>query len=360
MASLCSRCALRLRHVAASDTPSTVRSFSSTTTRSAHAIPKFTETSNEELDDVLASMRNKHFVPAALTPAQRRLIFGDKNREEMTKHPRTIEIAGEPIELKWMDRRKEIPNRTKLFRSAIRLMTEDGSREAWGNLLQILVGLKRSGVEITDIEVTRILRAALQTGHFGAILSCLRRGDETGITLQRPEVLDAILLGLRRHAQKDEWGQENIDRAIKEGRDVAQLLESEMHGGGKVMRENDLRRDPRVIGVFLELSAMFAARHQDGKDVDGRVRAYSERLLANLEGSKEVSVLQFTPSVTLLTTANSSPLLSLQRRDHRATSFSAYPSAMASSWRRRFWVLTCPTQCWLRKSRSTMSAAWPR
>lgn len=299
MASLCTRCALRLRRAAAADAFIS-RPFTSTTTRNAHAIPKFTETSNAELDDVLATMRSKHFIPANLTPAQRRLIFGKQGRVELASNPQTIEIAQERIELKWLDRRTEIPNRSKLFRQAVELMVQDGSREAWGNLLQLLIGLRRSGVEIKKMEMERVIRLAIDNGHFDAILQCLARADETSMQLTRPEVLEGVLLGLRKLGQADGWSQQSIQSAMARGLAVAQLLEMDIHGGGKKMKAQDLRRDPRVIGLYLELSAVFAQKHQAGKDVDGRVKAYSERLLYNLEGSKDVSRVYCNRNVTPL------------------------------------------------------------
>lgn len=293
MASLCTRCALRILRSAASEPPALrlARPFSSTTSRNAHAIPQFSQTSNAELDDVLATMRNKHFLPAALTPAQRKLIFGHSKRDELASNPQAVDIAGERFQLQWMDRRTEIPNRTKLFRRAVRLMAEHGGDEAWRNLIQLLIGLHRSGVTISRVDMERLLRIAVDHGRFDSILQCMRKAEETGITLTRPEVLGAVLLALRKQGRKDDWSQESIERAMAQGRLVAQLLEMEKHGASEKLKENDLRKDPRVIGVYLELSAVFAWRHQDGKDADGRVRAYTERLLYNLAGAKEVSLL---------------------------------------------------------------------
>lgn len=290
MASLCTRCALRLRRVAAATDPSTLpRSFSTSSfARRTHAIPQFADTSNAELDNVLASMRDKHFIPAALTKAQRHLIFGDSKREELTKYPQIIEIAGEKIELKWIDRRTEIPNRTRLFQRVLKLMAEDGSPEAWRNLMPLLVGLRRSRVEVSAMEMERLLRLATKSGNFHEVIVCLRRGDETGMTLQRPEVFEGVLLALRSIGQADGWSQESLERALKASRDVAQLLEMDTHGGGIQMKPDDRRKDPRVIGAYLELSAVFAERYQNGKDLDGRVRAYADRLLYNISHAEKV------------------------------------------------------------------------
>lgn len=297
MASLCTRCALRLRRAATAEPFSLLRPLSTTTSRPKHAIPIFAETSNAELNDVLASMRDKHFIPAALKPSHRKLIFGHSNRQELASNPRAVEIAGERIELKWIDQLTEIPNRTKLFRRAVKLMAEDRSGEAWKNLIQLLTGLKRSGVTVQRMEMERLMRLATESGNFDAVIQCLRRADETAMTLQRPEVLEAVLLGLRKEGQADGWSEESMEKAMRRGRDIAQLLETEMHSGGKQLKDLELRRDPRVIGVFLELSAVFVEKHQGGVDVDGRVKAYSERLLYNIDGAKEVRSTQSSSSV---------------------------------------------------------------
>lgn len=285
MTSLCARCAVRAQRAAAS--PST-RPFSSTTTRNSHAIPLFTPTPSPELDHVLSELRTKHLIPAAMTNPQRRLIFGTKNREELANNPQSIEIAGEEIQLQWMDRRKEIPNRTKLFDQAMKLMEQDGSRESWSNLPKLLGGFKRNKIHVTEGQMQRVVRKAVDTGNLGSVLACLRAAEDTGMTLQQPAVLKAVILALHKEGQKGGWTKEGLEKALSDSRSVAQLLESEAHGGGHVVREGDLRQDPRVVGVFLELSAVYAWKFQGGEDVDGKVRAYTERLMYNIGGARTV------------------------------------------------------------------------
>lgn len=42
-----------------------------------------------------------------------------------------------------------------------------------------------------------------------------------------------------------------------------------------------------MVAVFLELAAVYSFKHQDGADADGKVKAYTERLLACLEAHPE-------------------------------------------------------------------------
>ena len=70
-------------------------------------------------------------------------------------------------------------------------------------------------------------------------------------------------------------------------------LEDTEHGTGKFVHSGDPRRRPEVLSVFLELAAVYAYKYQGAKDLDGKVKAYAERLLSNIEGAERVSVMSF-------------------------------------------------------------------
>lgn len=134
-------------------------------------------------------------------------------------------------------------------------------------------------------------------GQFGIILQCLKVANNTGLTLRDPETLEATIWGLRQIADQQDWSEEATATAIKHANEVASQLESEAHGTGKRIRKDDPRRDPFVLGVFLELAAVYAWRFKGGKDVDGKVKVFAERLLFNVgEEEKAVSLALHTLS----------------------------------------------------------------
>ncbi|KAH9832134.1 hypothetical protein Tdes44962_MAKER08824 [Teratosphaeria destructans] len=288
MTNICTRCALRLHRAAQNDVPlpAARRAFSHTTTRrKQHGIPKFAETASPELDDVLLSMREKHFVPAYLKRTERRLIFGTKHKQFLEDNPQVIDIAGEDVELKWIDRRTEIPNRTKLLHEALDLIFESDDHTAWAQLLHILIGMKRANAlsKLEGRAFGKIVRKAGEAGRLGIVLRCLAQSELTGMTLRNRELLDQLVCGLHDVAQKSGWEKEAVQKALKEAHMVARLLETEEHGGGRYVEEDDARRRPEIIGVFLELAAVNAYKHYNGEDREGNVRIYANRLLSCLD-----------------------------------------------------------------------------
>ena len=108
--------------------------------------------------------------------------------------------------------------------------------------------------------------------------------------MKKEAVLDAVILALRDLGATDGWGdREKLEQALKDGNEISMRLEDEEHGSKRVLTENDPRRRPEVLSVFLELVAVYSWKYQDGKDEDGRVRAFADRLLCNIEGAEGVS-----------------------------------------------------------------------
>lgn len=282
MASICTRCATRLHKAAQVEArTAATRTLSTTASRRRHGVPTFTETSQPELDDVLQSMRSKQFIPAALSTHEQKLMFGTKWKQYLIDNPQVVSVGDEDVELYHINRRSELPNRNKLFLKAIELM-RNGEQGDWKNLPPLLAGLKRMKKEPNDGQLAKIVRIATNCGRFGTILQCLHQAEHTGMTLKKPEILDAVMTALRQIAYSDGWSEPSTLKALRDANEVALQLEDEDHGSGKFLQENDARRRPEVISVFLELAAVYAQKHQEGKDVDGKVKAYAERLLANV------------------------------------------------------------------------------
>lgn len=289
--SICHRCALRI-HRATSTSSHTARSFSSTPI-TRRAVPTFTETSNPELNDVLSTIRTKHFIPAYLRNRERRAIFGDKNRQNLIDNPQSVALGDEEIQLQWINRRQEIPNRSVLITKAINLMLASEGKDWSKNLPALLQGLnegvkKSAGSPIME----KIVRKAAEMGKLGTVLPCLQQVSKTSMTLKDEGILRCVVWALHVSAARNGWNKGSLEKAIKDSNAVALMLESADHGSQSVMAENDPRTRPSVLGTWLELVAAYAYKFQGGKDSEeGLVKAYTARLVSRLaEGGVEVSL----------------------------------------------------------------------
>jgi hypothetical protein len=223
-------------------------------------------------------------------------VFKSKNKNFLQENPQAVNIAGEEFQLEHLGGRGVMPNRKKQLSHVLRLL-RNGEPGDWKTLPNLLRGLHMMGKDPPARVRAKIIRLATMKGQFGIILQCLKVANNTGLTLRDPETLEATIWGLRQIADQQDWSEEATATAIKHANEVASQLESEAHGTGKRIRKDDPRRDPFVLGVFLELAAVYAWRFKGGKDVDGKVKVFAERLLFNVgEEEKAVSLALHTLS----------------------------------------------------------------
>ncbi|KAK5166600.1 uncharacterized protein LTR77_008143 [Saxophila tyrrhenica] len=302
MSNLCTRCALRLQRAAAAPSHTTTTRSLSTTPIRPKALPTFQSTSSPELDDILSTFRSKHIIPRMLSNHDRNLIFSLKTRKYLEENPQTVTIGDEDIDLQWIDQRTEIPNRREMMWQTMRLMRE-GEPGDWNNLPALLEGLAKVKRGANERQMAKMVRLASERGRFGIVLQCLHQARRTGMTLRREEVLNAVVWALREmgragvnveggEVDRGSWERAGLEKAIKDANEIAVLLEEPEHGTGNIVRQGDPRTRPEVLSVFLELNAAYAYRFQDGKDVDGKVRAYTDRLLANIKGAEGPATIE--------------------------------------------------------------------
>lgn len=301
MASLCTRCALRLRRATenANGIPLT-RSFTTTQRPRNKALPSFQPTSNPELDALFKDFRYKHFLPATLDNQQHKLVFKWRNKNVLQENPQTVNIGGEEFQLEYLGGRGGMPNRKKQLQHVLRLL-KDADPNDWNNLPALLRGLHMMGKDPSPRVRARIVRLATERGKFGVVLSCLNSANKHWPYTQGSRSAGGGYLGLRQVAQNGEWSEEATAKALKDANEVASQLESDAHGMGKHVGKDDPRRNPYVLGIFLELAAVYAQRFKGGKDVDGKVRAFTDRLLSNISEEQKVVCINraFAPGLEL-------------------------------------------------------------
>nr|POE72968.1 hypothetical protein CFP56_30907 [Quercus suber] len=258
------------------------------------AVPTFVETSNVQLNEILATFRNKHFIPAALPKATRRLIFEQKSRQSLQENPRTITLGDEEVELRWLDRTKDIPSKKGLLTKVLSLLQESADDETWRqNIPALLKGLYAMNPhhELHN----QVARAMVRAGQMGTLIVCLQQAKDTGMSLRHAGVLDVVMWGLHSEASQVQWSEESLATARRHASLLAMALENDVHTPEKgVVVKHDHRSKPWVIGTFLELEAAWALKFQDGQDVNGKVKTYTERLLDCLDDNGAVSPLDQT------------------------------------------------------------------
>ena len=267
-------------------------------------MPQFKETSNEELNTLFTTMREKYLIPGYLSRPQQRLIFGGysaihggfKSKQMLEDNPQTVEIGGEEIQLKWIDRTKGLPRRKRLVKDIVNLVEQVNEGEAWANLPALLTAMKHTNGPPCPQDMERIVRKAMLCGRVGTVLQCLNQAQHTGMSLAREEVLENVIWGLHDLAQREGWSEPATRKALRDANQVALLLESEEHGSGHFLRQNDPRRRPEVLGTFLELAAVYAYKHQGAQDADGKVKAYTQRLMDCIKDSGAAQPKSFAPA----------------------------------------------------------------
>lgn len=201
----------------------------------------------------------------------------------------TVTIGEEDIPLRHINVQTDVPSLRKTLLPKIVELMANGEKSDWNNLPALLMGLKKAKMTPEYDIMGKIARKAIEGGHFGVILACLQQPELTQMTLKKEDVLHKVVHGVRQIAQNDKWSEAATSRAIRDINEIAMLLEDEAHGGGRHLRENDPRTRPELLAISLELIAVYAYKHHDGKDVDGKVKAYAARLLSNMQSIAKAS-----------------------------------------------------------------------
>jgi len=266
------------------------------------------------LNESLDTIREKYFFPAFLNRQQKNLIYKDKYKAQLENSPARVTLGDEDFDLVHVNRRTELPARRPLVNSIIEMMRQN---KEWDHLIPLLEGLHTARRTPYISMQERIIRQAAEDDSLDVILSCLKKVDDTGMTLKNDEILHWVLRSLRRTAAKHDWNRKYLAKALSQSKDLAMILEQEGHTRGKTPRDlasDDPRINPVVIGVWLELFAINAVKYQKGKDTDGSVKRYAERAVTCMQQSKVSSLsrsriqtltiernLQYTTSTTAST-----------------------------------------------------------
>jgi len=203
-------------------------------------------------------------------------MYKGKYKKTLDMEPAIVTLAGEEFKLHHIDKTKDIPSRTKGVIEAVKLMKD---KRDWDNLPHLLAGMKNAKRKFAPSIRNRIMGRAAANGRMDVMLECARRVDYTGFQLNDPDLVLDFLRGIMYKAVAlGERDAKETEQALVWAEMVADMLEDERHSGKRNIVENDPRASREVVGILLDLAAMRATQ-RNGKDEDGKVVRYAERLL---------------------------------------------------------------------------------
>ncbi|KAF2815627.1 uncharacterized protein BDZ99DRAFT_405852 [Mytilinidion resinicola] len=253
------------------------RAFSRVAPQQKDALPEYYESSSPELDAVLTKINSKILFPQHLNHEQRLLVYKKKNIPRLTNEPLFAQIGSVDQQLEPLDVRKDVPNQWEMIKQAVELSKE---QDDWENLVKMLEGFHRAGIDVKTSRMLKIIRRANEAGMQHIVLSALQQAEHTGVSLRRPAILEAVLGSIHEKASSSGFDSASTKKALSLAEQVIELLELPAHKSKGRMEFGDPRASPLVISVPLELAASRVAFHPDGKDEDGKVATYAARLMA--------------------------------------------------------------------------------
>ncbi|KUJ17495.1 uncharacterized protein LY89DRAFT_645016 [Mollisia scopiformis] len=276
----CSQCALRTA-IKSSAHP---RLFTTSTVLHKNgAVPSFTEVSSPELKDFLTYLREELFLPSHLSDSQLQLVRKYKYRKQLETESTIATIEGEDFKLKPLKMRAQ-PSLTQSVGQALSMMRE---KKDWENVPSLLQGAATamkshstlSGEKWTYL-LEQVLRRLGKAGRQNVVLECLRRGSDTGLTMSTRNLATRVFTCFGRKAYDNDFNAADTEKALLYAEQAAALMENLEHAGSTSLAgEEDPRLSPEVIGTLLQLAAVRASKHLQGKDEEGKVASYSEKLL---------------------------------------------------------------------------------
>ncbi|PYH48853.1 uncharacterized protein BP01DRAFT_288252 [Aspergillus saccharolyticus JOP 1030-1] len=238
---------------------------------SSAKVPSF-DNAPKKIKSGLNKFRNEVFIPLNLSEQQKLLIYRKKHQGTLDEHPVTVAISEEEeYRLQPMEFTAQ-PRNSKANELIRRMKTEDD----WKQLPAFLTALHNVN---RKLNLEMVVRRAGMNDAMKFILAAAQAKD-TGFSLRSPGLVQKIFFELHLHAQKHGFKGPEVDRMLRLAQSFVDLMGLPRHVNNNPAK--DPRRRPAVIGVLLELSAARALDKFGGKDTDGLVRAYSERLLASL------------------------------------------------------------------------------
>ncbi|KAL0931923.1 uncharacterized protein CTRU02_212876 [Colletotrichum truncatum] len=262
------------------------RSFSQTPTHQMLSLPDnqviFDKTSTPGLAPILEEIQSSIILPFYLPIHQRKRVFSEKMKNSLRSDPVYIEVDGHEHKFSFIDE-DSLPASRAITWKALRAMQ---TAEDWNNFGRLLSGMRTAGRRYSEIDFVKMIRLAGIKGQIYTIIEAARQVRKTGLKLDTSEKVNEILHFVQMRAANSGWEKEKTEQALRWTEMVLEMLEDEKH----IPKKNSgvepsqqmrwpLHKDPQVLGAALHLSAVLAVKHNEGKDVDGKVARYATQIV---------------------------------------------------------------------------------
>ncbi|KAK1691512.1 hypothetical protein BDP55DRAFT_542566 [Colletotrichum godetiae] len=281
------------------------RSFGQTPARQNPQV-LFDKTTTPGLGPILEEIQTNIILPYHLPIHQRKRVFSEKLKHRLKNDPVYLEIDGLEHRFNHINEEALPPSRDITWK-ALRAME---TPQDWNNFGRLLSGMRTAGRHYSQTDFAKMIRIAGQQGQIYTIIEAARQVRKTGMKLDNSEKVNEVLHFVQMRAIESEWDQEKTKQALRWSEIVLEMLEDKGHApnarklrkrqlatqeGGVTEQERfALYNDPQILGAALHLSAVLAVKHNDSKDVDGKVGRLAKKLVERWPAGK--GLLQLHPA----------------------------------------------------------------
>ncbi|KZL80164.1 hypothetical protein CI238_08356, partial [Colletotrichum incanum] len=270
------------------------RSFSQTPSRQNPQVV-FDKTTTPGLAPILEEIQSNIILPYYLPIHQRKRVFSEKLKHRLKNDPVYLEIDGLEHRFSHINEEALPPSREVTWKALRAMQTP----QDWNNFARLLSGMRNAGRHYSQTDFAKMIRIAGARGQIYTIIDAARQVRKTGLRLDNSEKVNEVLHFVQMRAVESEWDKEKTEQALRWSEMVLEMLEDANHApdGRKVAKRGKGRfplfKDPQILGAALHLSAVLAVKHNDGKDLDGKVAGYAKKVADGWPAGK--GLLQLHP-----------------------------------------------------------------
>ncbi|WYZ40633.1 hypothetical protein EsH8_IV_000974 [Colletotrichum jinshuiense] len=275
------------------------RSFSQTPTRQNPQVV-FDKTTTPGLAPILEEIQSNIILPYYLPIHQRKRVFSEKLKHRLKNDPVYLEIDGLEHRFSHINEESLPPSRDITWKALRAMQTPDD----WNNFGRLLSGMRNAGRHYSQTDFAKMIRIAGAQGQIYTIIEAARQVRKTGLRLDNSEKVNEVLHFVQMRAVESEWDKEKTEQALRWTEMVLEMLEDKSHTPSDrklkkrqqeeaVQERFSLYQDPQILGAALHLSAVLAVKHNEGKDIDGKVADYAKKVVEGWPAGK--GLLQLHP-----------------------------------------------------------------
>jgi hypothetical protein len=247
-------------------------------------VPSFSPTANAKVDALLLDWRRKVFIPAAVEPQHRELMYKGKMQKTLTEEPGvTVKFDdGEEIKLEPLNPLSRPKLRSSLYDLAS-AAEANASPALWENLLPFLRGLKMAqyDIRVHHPHIQRLVRRACRSGRMDIVMQALNEEEVTGVSLKMQGIAQELFMYLHDRAAAVHFGGPEMAKITSEAEALERMMQDQLHKDPISRKgETDPRHSQRINAVLLGLYAEEAIHKYGGQDEQGKVLQYAKILNA--------------------------------------------------------------------------------